>query len=456
MQSSTAFFRLATPVLWSAQVSLDIFKGLTVIGNHNQRSMIDINEDALTQLEMANERGEELRAGSLPWRWRKYLRSVRSIELDLSSSYNDAGNGRKFEASALGPHLPATFDAVHISMEYRANVTEESLVRHRAWTEWLLDRRSRDIIAKHLILGEMTVAEMDPFLQLRMKKLTWLRDSDAPDDIGSALGKIDDLETLVLGKSYGALFDITELYKITDVAKRFGAFQSLCLNVGYLPSKIDKAFPPKLTQFSGHVRSGDMKALGDILKASRSQMKEFRVGYTDLKRVQDTAFWGILSTMTSLTKLELIIPNLNIMGLPSTISKLTNLQEVMFHLGSGSVNLGDDVVCLPRLRHLEVKGSRKEPTNIIVNFGFGLKTISIKYAVLAFDHKKLSIKGMPHLEELTLVDASITSCTPFAYDVGLAEMLEDPAASPSLARVKGMTILRLKHHVNDLKYGPDG
>ncbi|KAJ3195833.1 hypothetical protein HK101_010927 [Irineochytrium annulatum] len=225
MQSSTALFSFATPILWSAQVSLDIFKGLTVAKrNYNPWSMIlwrmvDINEDALAQIELAKEQGKEIRAGSLPWRWKKYLRSVRSLELDLSSSYFGLGSRWNFEASVLGPHLPTTFDAILISTKYRAKVAEENLARHRAWTEWLLDRRSGDVIAKHVIFGNMTVAEVDRFLQLRIKKLTWLRDSDAPYDIGSALGKINDLETLVLGERYGGYFDIhhTDLHKITNV-----------------------------------------------------------------------------------------------------------------------------------------------------------------------------------------------------------------------------------------------
>ncbi|KAJ3179205.1 hypothetical protein HK101_010071 [Irineochytrium annulatum] len=453
MQSSTTLFSFAAPILWSAQVSLDIFKGLTVRCGTSSMMHIEVDTDALAQIERANVLGEEIRVGSLPWRWRNYLRSVRSITLHLAFSLGI----RKVEmvASALGPHLPASFDAAQVSTGRGYGfLAEESVARQREWAEWLLNRPHGRAV-RHVILEDMSPAEMEPFLQLRMKKLTWLRDRNARHDIVSALGKINDLEALVLGEPHGTYFDIyhTELYKITDVVKSFRAFRSLCLNTGCLPSKIDNGFQLKLTQFSYLMEDDDMETLGVILKASRSQMKEFRVLCGDL--FQHTAFWGILSIMTSLTKIELLIPDLNITDLSSTILKLTNLQELYFCFDSVSGTLGDDVVCLPKLRHLKVKGNYEKPKNLRVNFGLGLKTISINNAVLVFDFESLSITGMPHLEELMLEnDASVAPTAGFPlFDVCLAEMLEDAAASPALARVEGMTIQRLERHVNELRYG---
>ncbi|KAJ3144772.1 hypothetical protein HK101_002597 [Irineochytrium annulatum] len=451
MQFSTTLFSFATPILWSAQVRLDIFRGLTFISNED-RCGIDIDEDALAQIERANVLGEEIRVGSLPWRWRNYLRSVRSLELDLSSSDED-DRKLELEVLALRPHLPASFDAVQVSMVRCYGLTEESIARHREWAEWLLNRLHGRAV-RHVLLKAMSPAEMEPFFQLRPKKLT-MRDEYAPHDIKSALGKINDLETLVLGEGFDTVFCPQLLDTITDVVKRYPAFQNFCLESNILPEFDNN--PPKLTQLYCLMENDELKALFDILKTSRSQMKELRMHFCVTKPLYHTAFWDILSTMTSLTTLELKDLNVNITDLSSAVSKLTNLQNAMFDFDyrCTSGTFGVDIVCLPKLRHLKVSGLENKPENVRVNFGLGLKTLSIGYAVLVFDYESLSITGMPHLEELTLCNASVAPTTLCPNDVDLAKMLEDPAMSPSLARVQGIIVHRLNCHVDLLKYGLD-
>ncbi|KAJ3195832.1 hypothetical protein HK101_010926 [Irineochytrium annulatum] len=448
MQSSTALFSLATPILWSAHITLDIFIGLTV--SYNWTLKIDIDEDALAQIETANLLGEEIRAGTLPWRWRNYLRSVRSINLNLTSSFGWPNRKFELEASALAPHLPETFDALSISKRIRECVSKESLARQEAWIEWLLGRRFGGVIAKHVILCDMTLAEMDPFLRSRIKKFTWRRDDKKDVDIKDVLFKINDIEALVFGGSSQTDFFLMkhgDFRKIADVVESFRSFKYLSLNIGCPPCTSGQCFPPRLTRFSCRIGIDGMGQIEDILTASRSQLKEFDMDCGNFKHVKLESFKPLLSTLTELTKLDLELPKLRYLTL--FMSTLINLQELRLTIRSDREIIGKNVVCLPKLRHLEIHGHPH--ACIKVHFGIGLQTIFISYAHLVIDYQLLRVTGMPRLEELTL-DHARKETFPF-YDHRLAELLEDPAVSPALARVDGLTIQRLKRHVKKLKYG---
>ncbi|KAJ3138229.1 hypothetical protein HK101_003746 [Irineochytrium annulatum] len=425
--SSSSAFGTAARVLWSSTVSLDNSGNVEHGGVTRTRFNLKVPTAFLSTLgsRSLSESEDGCRRGSLFWRWKIYLRSIRKLWINL-----DNWNGQLLEPPVFNRYLSG-LTVVHV------NGTSTCFNGSRAsaatrWIDFVVDRLRRGRAGGAALELSIHTNRADLLRQFFGRgQIRRLRvDGSASVGVEEILKKCRGLTMLRMGYRWSLTdSDLKMISKSSTLREFEWDTVSLSNNV-----QDDKRFPAFMTSFRWKCNTeGEWERLQPLMRSTTSSMRAFDISF---QHAVPARLLKGLTMMHHLKRLTLDVTYFSDDLRPLLpLSRLYGLEELSLTRRGEScipLHLDDSVTGLPKLRKLVTWSIRTItlPKTVTV-----LEVLSIRTGKLVI-HESLLSTGMPNLQNVTLNYATVRSVDGKSLDQGFEQMLLKPKLTPYLCNVK--------------------